>query len=298
MLTLPRPRLLLDQFAMGGLGNCATPGSTPCCGCVTNICVSAVCPSATISLQGATINIAGVGSCTTNSSGCCQFSSWTTGSYSITVVYQGVTVFSGTRTITACHTNNIVITSVPSGFICCGNCLIPTTLFVTDANGTHTAPWTGSTWNVCYSKTVTGVTLSGPSGCGCLCSAAGPISLPIAYTLSCAPSPAVNSLQIGVEWTCACCVGVAGCNCSASVGCLASTGIFQYFAPSNGCTVFGSGFVADCNICVGGASNPSFDGVSVTQAWSQCDPFTLSATLPGTGNFTANPVGTSISISS
>jgi hypothetical protein len=264
-----------------------------CCCAGTTFCVSVICPSQVIKLVGAVVMVAGK-SCTIGTSGCCTIDGLS-GTQTVTVTYDGVTIFTGSRAMGS--TVNIVLSSPPAGFVCCWNCLIPETLYLTDANGTHTLSWTGVNWYICYTIATTGVTLAGTTGCGCLCGAPGPITLPIQYQVVCS-STVTNSFLITAEWPGVCCVGGTGCVCGG--GCSAMTpGVAAagYVQPSNGCNVFSGGYTSDCSLCSSGTSNPFIDALSVTQAWSRCSPFALSGTLAGT-TLTSSPVGTSISISS
>lgn len=262
------------------------PGS--CCGCssTTTVCVTACTPS--ISLVGAVVTVGGH-SCTTGSTGCCTISGLATGTYSYTVVYEGKTILSGSRSFTSGGTVTLNA-GTPSGFVCCGDCLIPTTLYLTDSNGTWTMPYDTSSnrWSVCYSITVTGYTNSGSAG-SCTVVGPGSITLYVFYRAACQSGS--NGLNVTQEWTALCPTCPQG-PCSGGL-----TGPYGYFESPNGCTFYESG-PGGCYMCTGAStSNPFIDAIGDTIAWSSCNPFSLSGSLGG-GSATTPPGGSSIAISS
>lgn len=290
-----------NPFFLGGIGG---TGTQCCCGSTsTKICVSGICGTVQ-PIQGAEIDLVSgstvVASCTVDSTGCCTFTQ--SGTFTVNVYADGALRNTSTRTLNGTQINILITSQSPT---CCSNCIMPSTLYVTDANGTHAAPLiSGSSpleWDVCYLASVTGVTVAtgGANPPDCQCSSPTTISLPIFYQIKCDPNDA-NSLIILVNWMAAGCGGYGTCTSGTSGG---AGPPYYWFGPAAGC----SGFVAgggpgDCNLCPGfsSVSNPFFDSVGsfLHFPWSNCNPFSLSATLPANGASTPNPVGTSVTISS
>jgi hypothetical protein len=88
-----------------------------CCGGTTNLCVVA-CGAV---LPGATITVVGVGSCVTNSFGCCQITGLTPGTYTVTIAYGGATTRLPSTTITAGTNTFTLDCCIKICLLCCSN---------------------------------------------------------------------------------------------------------------------------------------------------------------------------------
>ena len=184
----------------GGWGNC-------CCSSSTKVCVSACSPA--VNVSGATVQILTgttvVASCTTDSTGCCSFTQ--SGSYSVRVIFEGVTCTTQTKTLDG---TTIAISLDPtacgSDYVCCGGYMIPNTLTLTDAAGSITLSYcatcsgTTPTWTGGHAVTKTSCTVTTP---GNICTVAAPSSGPVrvCYQLTCnAGSSPVFTLQRTWSW--------------------------------------------------------------------------------------------------
>jgi hypothetical protein len=119
------------------------------------------------------------------------------------VILGGSTIFSSSRTLVA-GTNTISV-GTPSGLICCGNYYIPTTLTLTDAGGTLTMWYFGTsgfantpTWYGCQRVTRTSCTATATNN---VCTVAAPASNPvqICYQMQCV-SPTTPTLKMQRLW--------------------------------------------------------------------------------------------------
>ncbi len=260
MLTSFRPRLRLDQFALGGLGVCATPGSTPCCSSPCKVCVG-VCPS-NVHVAGLTVVVKSgattVFTGTTDATGCVALTGVGSGTYTIQVFNGGTMIFSGSR---ACPgTITIAITS-PSNSFCCSSCPIPNTLFLTDNAGTTTLTGTSGTWTGSHFLSIAGMTTTGncppafPVTCMCV---AATISLNLRYTVVCVSA---SQLMVTREWNTIQCANGGPCSYG-DWNALCTCGAYD---PITGC----------------GSITPPTEfpaASSITSAWSQCSPFMWSGT--------------------
>lgn len=114
-------KLRYDQFALGGLGNCVSPGSSPCCGCAVKFCFSN-CASGGPNV-GYTVNVLSgtttLGTGTTGADGCCTISGLSAGNFTVNFVNgAGQTINGATRTL-AC--NGTVTTPAPCCIKICFN---------------------------------------------------------------------------------------------------------------------------------------------------------------------------------
>jgi hypothetical protein len=261
MLASILPRLRLDQFSLGGLGNCATPGSTPCCSSPCKVCVTAcvgvhVAGLTVVVKSGSTTVFTG----STDSTGCVVLTGVGSGSYTIEVWNGGTMMFSGPRSCPG--TISINIGNPPDGTYCCGPCPIPETLYLTDNAGTTTLTGDGSgTWTGSHFLSIGGQTTTGvcppafPVTCMCV---GGTISLNIRYTVTCQPG---GMLLVSRLWNVMLCV--VGGDCAFG----------DWNAPCN-CATYNP-FVG-CGSAAGIAFTDA--GSSMTAAWSQCAPFMWSGT--------------------
>jgi hypothetical protein len=170
MLMSTLPRLRLDQFALGGLGACATPGSTPCCGgggCGVTICVAG-CPSGTP--LTANVTVVGEGSCSTFaiSGGCCTVPLPDgAGTYPVAITASGYKPWGGNLALTCGGTATVTLqpsTASPSVSFavlgCCSAALPGATITLSDGQSCTTDAggdcdfWLGAAGT--YGYTVTG----------------------------------------------------------------------------------------------------------------------------------------------
>lgn len=153
------------QFSLGGLGNCASAGTWPCCAS-DKICVTA-CGGKP--LDGATINLRTgsttgpiVATGTTDSTGC--WSPAPSGTYYVEVVYGGYSLYNASRTVSG--TLSIAVSG--SSIICCAGYVIPASLTLTDVVGSIVfnyssgASGTYPTWLGCVSVDRLSVTVTAP----------------------------------------------------------------------------------------------------------------------------------------
>jgi hypothetical protein len=250
------------------------------CGCAaTTICITTC--SGAIPLDGGTITVTGLGSCTTDATGCCTAPWLTSGSHGYTVVDSaGNTLATASKTWTAGAANTVSIIAPTSGK-CCGVNYVPATLTATDAIGTFTMKfagtdgsgnpyWTGgryapgTVWDCAAGTTYAGSTRS-------------------CYTLTCI-SGGTPAYTLTRDWAWAC----------FPLSCAPGTKV--YFdnsgvanVPGNPCSVAGGGLA-----CTNGVDTSSG---TITSAATN-DPFTIAFSMtPAGGNQTTDPVGGGVSIS-
>jgi hypothetical protein len=140
------------------------------------------------------------------------FAIYSTGTYTISATAPAKAwwdsgVVSGSTNITVCSgTHAVSVALVPhSGYGChCSNCTdpVPDTLYITDSNGTWTAPWTGSTWSVCYTSGGAIETCNPLSPFPNRCSGAGAGGdYAVSYTISCPVGGPPNHYQLTMSAT-------------------------------------------------------------------------------------------------
>lgn len=273
--SLRRFRRRRGQFSLGGLK------SGCCCGS-SKICLSAC----GVALVGATITVSGLGSCTTDATGCCDAPWLTTGSHSYTVTdSSGGTLCSNTQNFTAGATNNVSCVGLTTGR-CCHGFFIPATLTATDAAGTFTLTFTGTDisgnpqWQGGYAITLSSRTVSVVGG---VCTVAGSSTLGpvrVCYTLTCTlSSTPIFSLLRHWSWV--------------STGTAPTINYFYYQNPAT----------LSPGVCV--TSPPSSCGVAAddtasgTTSTASNSPFsvTFGALAASGGNKMADPVGGGATIS-
>lgn len=152
---------------MGSRRRCCCRGT-----CNPTFCVT-VCASPAIALYGALVQVYGgatlLGSCTTNSSGCCRITGLAAGTYTVKVTFNGTVIHSSTAPV-VCGTNNIPIPT-PSNMVCCGASYVPDTLTATSSAGTFTMGYYGAgpggypTWYGCIYGTSVACTVTNPTSC-------------------------------------------------------------------------------------------------------------------------------------
>lgn len=271
---LRRARARRGYSYFGGWGTC-------CCGPAT-ICITACYPA--VPVYGALIQIYSdsgytnlVASCTTPSSGCCDFN--LSGTYYVkvtdtygTVVFQGRETLAGTVTI-----------AISSGgdYVCCGGYLIPQNLTLTDAIGSLSFAYYPNyyypIWYGGHSATLLSCSVTTPNN---VCVAAAPSYGPVrvCYQMTCVVgTQPVFSIQRSWSW-----VYEQG-----------TLNAIWYQDPT--------GFVAG-QPCVtsppASCGNPHTDTSSFGANPSSDSPFALSGTpVPATGNATTEPISGIVAIS-
>jgi hypothetical protein len=243
-----------------------------CCCAPAGVCVVACSPG--VALAGASLSIAGVGSCTTDATGCCPSLS-ASGTHAYTVTLGPDTVGSGSWNFSAGPT---IAIPGPTDGKCCQGVYIPTTLTATDAIGTFAMAfwrvdgagnfqWTGghSATKSSLPSCPTGTVSSGP--------------VPVCYTFTCvlSGSPAKYTLQR--SWS--------------TVNTLATGDIYWQqsytFTPGGLCTFGPPGLCS--------SHNDESDGQ--TNAVAGTTPFAVNfATMAAAlANVTTDPIGGSVAIS-
>lgn len=247
------------------------PGT--CCGCgPVHLCVTAC----GIPLYGAIVAVSGVGSCTTAAGGCCDIAGLAAGTYTVTVTFDGTTIFSGSRTLIV--GTNIIAIATPSNVVCCGGAYIPKTLTLTDAIGTLTLGYYGFTgpttqaWYACRMVTVTSC-VENTTGGGCVVAAPASGPVMVCYQMTC-DSSASPPFQLERSWKYTTYTG---------------GGTFAPYPLSGGsCPAPGAACLLP-DSCVGFPHTNTADG---TAAPTSTSPFTVSFTMTDNGaNLTPDPVG-------
>ena len=233
---LRRLRRRRGQFALGGLGPCASPGATPCCGCAVTfkvICNGLNVNGAAVAVKSGSTTVAGG---TTNSSGIVNLSIPSAGSYTVTASGGTCTVtYSALLSLSCGNTYTLPCCSLCTN--CAWGALFPT-IHITDSFTTVACPWQATHWQGCYSMSL-GSNATDP--CGCLNSAASAAGcVQVLYNVACTGG---NVFQIQRFWevcntTCAYCCDTftAPPNCSVvQVSCTGHAGTFD--CGSNGTSV-------------------------------------------------------------
>jgi hypothetical protein len=266
MLTLPRrvrsrawplvrgPR---HQFSLGGLCGC-------CAGSFT-VCVVA-CSSNP--LAGAVFTVDGV-SCTTAAGGCCTISGVPNGTYSYTIKYGGVTVLTGSRAFASGNTYTFDV-GTPSGFVCCGPCPIPENLTLTDANGTISFVYSGGLWSGCYTfdpgvQVITSLASGGACASPGLVGTLGTGMISVGYTGACVG----GQFSVHQLWNHAAFQLISG----QLVDCGNWSGSAWQCAACSGANPTEHWIAGDC-------SSVSAAAVTITAAWTSCEPFAWSQSFP------------------
>jgi Carboxypeptidase regulatory-like domain len=272
-------------FGLGGLGG----GSNPCCcgGTTTPFCVT-VCGG--IPLVGAVVTVSSggttYGTCTTTAPlGCCNISGLSAGTYTVSVTFDGSTIYSASRSITPGSPVTIAATSGANVvYVCCGGYVIPASLTLTDGVGSIPFVWESlsspSTWYGCQTVTVLSCTTTEVGGI-CTANPAASQTIQVCYQMTCnAGSSPVFSLERYWGWI------------------YAPGGLTPiYFSNGTGCSGYTPG--GNCappppGLCGGGA-----DASTDSQNPTTTSPFAISFSPTGTipPNHTSDPIGGSVSIS-
>lgn len=196
------------------------------------------------------------------------------GSYDVSVAKAGYTTYTTTG-VSVTGTTNVSASLSVSTAHCCSWCTfeIPATLYVTDANGTHTMTWDGvDSWIVCYTFSgtiaVVDVTLYDGTDCSDIYTQAGTVA--VRYVLKCNPGVGTPAGQASLfqEWT--------ACRC------IPSSGPHPAVREFGGGTVLGSG--AGCSIAGAPVKDESVLIFNVTEnaASTACNPVAVSFTFPAT----------------
>ncbi len=254
------------------------------CTCGTKICLGA-CSAA---FQGATLQLYSGGvpvdSCTTDASGCCTFAD--SGTYDIRSVISGAVQDFGNSTLNGTPIN----LSLSSGqtVVCCAGCAIPTNLTLT--SGVGTIPFTFNPslaiWQGCLQVPASGNAVSGYSTPGFVCfnCYTAATTYPVYYWGKCDPGGTAKFL-VNCFWQ------TAFYNPTGGQG-LCHSGDFAdcaYLVPPSGCPSSPSCSGSNCGgsaVCqfgyqpcstlMGGTASQT----SLLSAWSSCNPFSWSGTLP------------------
>jgi len=238
-------------------------------------------------VSGATVTIKSGGSTVasgTTSGGTVALSIPSAGTYEVVVSASGYPPYDQNLTLSCSGTYAINLTA---GYVCCGTCIVPDTLHLTDGGGGCTLTWNGSSsWIGCYQAAVgSGSTPCGDPGAGCqfICTPGG--SCTIVYTITCAGN---GQFSVNRQWS----VCEADCfhdptycqdqldsNCNTVAHtCDGCTDV----VCGNGSHDSGGPFAATCT-----AGAISFSGSLTLGTFFGCDGTNLSS-----------PVGASISVSS
>jgi hypothetical protein len=221
-----------------------------CCSCMTTICVNG-CGAALGA--GDTVNILQgtdtVATGTLGSGGCVTLSIPSSGSYTVQVIDPnfGTKNFTG-EALTCGGTTTVRLGTTPTNGTCCGTCIFPGTLFVTDAFQTTTLTFNGSGWFGCY---VINSLSPGFSDCDCT-ETAGTSSTLVTYGVQC------NGPQITVSR------GISTCNVGNNY-CFGELDL-------SGCAVCSGEDVCDQGVACGSDSAP----VNI----SPCGDFSVSVPMP------------------
>ncbi len=191
-------------------------GSLCCCSstCRTTICLSAC---SAVSVVGATVQIRSGGSVIasgTTTAGCVTLSIPSAGTYDVRYQIPGESlVDAGNKSLTCGGTTTITVSSHPS-HICCGNCLVPSTLTLTDALSTCTLTFNGISggWGGLYTLSTTCLLITNIGGGVCTC-AIGTGTIRVTYLLKCNTSTSTPAFNIGVGFEAACPSAIGGLPC-------------------------------------------------------------------------------------
>ena len=142
------------------------------------------CGSAAV--QGAIVTLCGT-SQATDSMGRTYWTISINQTCTLTISKPGYTTYSGPYVTTNCvYVLSTYTLSLAAGFVCCGTCPVPQTLYVTDGCGTQTITWNGSSWvatTPCLSTS--GTILTDVSG-SCICAHNGSGTVLYSYSGTCA----------------------------------------------------------------------------------------------------------------
>ena len=251
-------------------------------GGTTKICLT-VCSgipvySATIQLWSTASNSSLLASCTTTTSGCCSFTQ--SGSYIVKVYVGGTLEYSATRTL-----NGAAITialSAGANVVCCGGYAIPTTLTLTDAAGSLSFVYYPNyfypIWYGGHSVSRPSCSITTPNN---VCVAAAPSQGPVkvCYQMICyAGTQPIFSIQRSWSWV-------------YQQGTLTPI----WYQDPSGFTTGQPCTTAPPASC----GSPHTDTASFGANPCTTSPFALSGTpAPAAGNYTSDPVGGSVAISS
>lgn len=196
---------------MPGRRRCCCTGTPPPPTCLVTVCVTG-CPSGS-ALVGATVAIAGVGSCTTVASGgnaCCTLDIGSAGTETLTVSASGYITYTGSIAMTCARTIPIALQPVtaPASVIftvhgCCGkslpgaNCVIDDQTCQTDSSG-QCSVWIGAAGT--YGYTISKDRFATASGsvtlAGCVTSSTTvSVTLTPASGYACAPDVIISGVQ-------------------------------------------------------------------------------------------------------
>jgi len=263
----------------GGLG---MPGGGMCdCGpCSTSICVEACTGSyvdgATVQIKsGATV----IGTGTTSGvPPCCTITIPSAGSYTVVISGTNLTTHTSTQTL-ACNSTVTINVNPSSLALCCGDCIMNNTIYLTDVNGTIALTYDGIvTWRGCYTvsvaSTVPNVHIVGGN---CVCETATTSDVVVFYSVICNTGPGGSPTSLTVTRD------------SPFFEC--SIGVYNYFgavyAPIS----------ASCGPALGCGSAGLITSSTLTQNVSSCTPFAWSGTLVFGGALLADLVGGTVSLS-
>jgi hypothetical protein len=275
-----------NQFALGMIGS-------PCCGCggSCSISVTVVICSGCFYTEGATVTISNGGGTVatgvTDASGNLTLT-WDEGPGDYTVVVDAAPwpTFTQTGPLICGSNISVVLATVAygaDGYYCgCDCCPIPTTLTLTDKNGSYTATFNQvpgfSGWGtglVLAPGVVTGIIATDGSGCIAINEDGSTI---VEYIITCNADGTITITRIWGTILYNDVDPVFGCPGNTRADCT-SGALFAYPDSS-------VGFSTGCN---------ENDAIG-TAAWSSCFPFAWSGTL--TGSRDSDPVGGTVTLES